>query len=141
MSEAELIAIRARQLQKWPEDLEKIKERIWESRKVSARRFERTFERNIVSREHDPGALVLVRNSRTNLELNRKTKPRYLGPYVVIRRTTNGAYILAELDGTVSKMRYAAFRVVPYLARTHVTVPLRPLIEESPPDDEPEGIG
>ena len=38
-------------------------------------------------------------------------------------------------------MRYAAFRVVPYLARTHVTVPLRPLVEESPSDDEPEGIG
>ena len=141
MSEAELIAIRARQLQKRPEDLEKIKERIWESRKVSARRFERTFERNIVSREHDPGALVLVRNSRTNLELNRKTKPRYLGPYVVIRRTTKGAYVLSELDGTVSKMRYAAFRIVPYLARSHVTVPLRPLVEESPSDDEPEGIG
>ena len=36
----------------------------------------------------------------------------------------NGNYILAELDGTVSKMHYAAFRVVPYLARERVTVPL-----------------
>ena len=37
---------------------------------------------------------------------------------------TNGDYILAEREGTVSKIHYAAFRVVPYLARERVTVPL-----------------
>ena len=35
----------------------------------------------------------------------------------VVRRTTGGAYILAELDGAESKTRYAAFRVIPYYAR------------------------
>ena len=124
MTEAELLAIRARQLEKRPEDLERVKDQIWEARRISAKRFERTFERSLVTQEHAPGALVLVRNSRINLELNRKTKARYIGPYVVIRKTKNGNYILAELDGTVSKMHYAAFRVVPYLARERVTVPL-----------------
>ena len=76
----------------------------------------------------------MVRNSRINLELNRKTKARYIGPYVVIRKTKNGNYILAELDGTVSKMHYAAFRVVPYLARERVTVPLH--IPEEEIDEE-----
>ena len=36
---------------------------------------------------------------------------------VVVRRTEGGSYILAELDGTVSKLRFAGFRVVPYHAR------------------------
>ena len=134
MTEAELLAIRARQLEKRPEDLERVKEQIWEARRTSAKRFERTFERSLVTQEHAPGALVLVRNSRINLELNRKTKARYIGPYVVIRKTTNGNYILAELDGTVSKMHYAAFRVVPYLARERVTVPLH--IPEEEIDEE-----
>lgn len=61
-----------------------------------------------------PGALVLVRNSRVEKELDQKMKPRYLGPMVVVRHTFGGSYILAELDGLVSKMRYAAFHLIPY---------------------------
>ena len=36
---------------------------------------------------------------------------------------TNGDYILAEREGTVSKIHYAAFRVVPDLAGERVTMP------------------
>jgi hypothetical protein len=43
------------------------------------------------------------------MELNRKSKPRYLGPMIVIRRTEKGAYVLAEMDGAVTKTSYAAF--------------------------------
>ena len=41
---------------------------------------------------------------------------------VVVRRTEGGSYILAELDGSVSRYRYAAFRVVPYRARRRISV-------------------
>jgi hypothetical protein len=43
---------------------------------------------------------------------------------VVIRRTLNGAYRLAELDGAVSKLRYAAFRLVPYFSRSRTSIPV-----------------
>jgi hypothetical protein len=41
---------------------------------------------------------------------------------VVVRKTPNGAYILSEMDGSVSKLRFAAFRVIPYYARKKVTI-------------------
>jgi hypothetical protein len=36
---------------------------------------------------------------------------------IVVCRTKGSAYILAELDGAVSKLCYAAFRLLPYLPR------------------------
>jgi len=36
---------------------------------------------------------------------------------VVVRRMKGGSYILAELDSTISKLRFAAFCVIPYSTR------------------------
>jgi len=33
---------------------------------------------------------------------------------VVVRRSRNGAYILAEVNGTVSRLKFAAFHLIPY---------------------------
>ena len=63
------------------------------------------------------------------MEIGNKTKPRYCGPMLVIRRTRNGAYRLAKLDGAVSKLRYAAFRVVPYHARSCSSIPVTWVID------------
>ena len=50
-------------------------------------------------------------------------KPRYMGPMVVLRRMTGGLYMLAELDGSVSKFCFAAFHLVPYHAHTSLMIP------------------
>jgi len=60
------------------------------------------------------GSLVLMCNMGADLELASKTKPRYFGPMVVIRRSLNGIYHLVELDGAVLNLCYAAFRLIPY---------------------------
>ena len=37
---------------------------------------------------------------------------------VVVRRMQGGAYVLTEMDGTISHLHYAAFRLLLYLPRT-----------------------
>jgi hypothetical protein len=124
MSTSDLLAIRARQLQKRPEDLASVKDRVLEARYNSIKHFEKQHKNSIRNFDFKPGALVLIRNSAVEKELDRKAKPRYFGPMVVVARSQRGSYTLAELDGSVSKLRYAAFRIIPYLARNLASLPV-----------------
>jgi len=126
----QLIATRARQLAKRPEDLEQMQSTVTKARRQNIQRFEQQHHSRIIDFDFDPGSLVLVRNTRVEESLNRKTKPRYLGPMVVIRKTIGTSYVVAELDGSESHLRVAGFRLIPYLSRTRTDVPL----PEEPPD-------
>jgi len=129
MSTADLIATRARQLEMRKNDLATIHDNILKSRLASIRQFEHQHANTIASHDFHPGRLVLVRNSGVESDLGRKTKPRYFGPMVVIRRTRNGTYRLMELDGMVSKLRYAAFRIIPYFARSQTLIPVTHVLD------------
>ena len=123
------MALRARQLEKRSEDLDAIKDRVLQARHKSIAQFEKSHANLIVDYDFKPGALVLVRNTRIESDLSRKTKPRYLGPLVVIHRNRNGAYILAELNGEVSKLPYTAFRLIPYHPRSKISIPIASLVD------------
>ena len=121
---ADLIATCARQLEMHDEDLDAIHDNVLKSRLASVRQFEKQYQNTILAYNFKPGNLVLVRNSGSDLHLGCKTKPRYVGPMVVIRRTPNSAYRLTELDGAVSKLRYAAFCIVPYFSCSRTSIPV-----------------
>ena len=101
-----------------------MRECVTEARKKNLERFEREHGKRIIDFDFKPGALVLVRNTRVEESLNRKTKPRYLGPMVVVRKTQGMSYIVAKLDGAQSQLRVAGFRLIPYFPRTSTSVPL-----------------
>jgi hypothetical protein len=124
VSTEELIALRAQQLAKRPEDIAKMRETVTSSRAKNLASFEKRHNGRIVDFDFKPGALVLLRNSRIEDALNRKTKARYLGPMVVVRKTVGTSYIVAELDGAQSQLRVAGFRLIPYFPRTRTDVPL-----------------
>ena len=117
MSTSDLLALRIRQLQKKPADIAHAAEMLAKTRSKSKEQFERRYHRRLFTKEHQPGALVLVRNTGIEKALDRKCKPRYLGPYQVVRRTQGGAYVLRELDGAIWLQKVAAFRLLPYIAR------------------------
>ena len=129
LSTADLITTRTRQLQRREDDLAAIHSNVLKSRFESVRQFERQFENTIRDYNFGPGAFVLIRNSSVENDLGRKAKPRYIGPMVVLRRTKNGSYRLAELDGTISNLRFATFRLVPYHARSRSSISVTRLVD------------
>ncbi|KLO04806.1 hypothetical protein SCHPADRAFT_917886 [Schizopora paradoxa] len=129
MTTADLLARRGRQLEKRKEDLAAVHERVLAARYKSAADFEKRFAKTIKNKIYEPGALVMVRNSRIHMELNRKTKPKFLGPMVVLRRTKGGSYLLSDLNGAISKSRYAAFRLLPYFQRSNSSIPITRIVD------------
>lgn len=123
LTTTDLIASRAIALQKRHSDLAKLHSKVYSARVSAAIRFEQVHSHTVTDFDFKRGDLVLCRNTAIEKSLNKKMRPRYMGPLVVISRNRGGAYVLAELDGTVLDRPLAAFRLVPYFARRSIPLP------------------
>jgi hypothetical protein len=97
----------------------------------SVQEFEERFSNTIHNYRLEPGTLVLVRNTRIEKELNRKSKARYLGPMIVVKQNDMGAFTLAELDGAVRLLKVAQFRVIPYAPRYRTRYNVESVLDEA----------
>ncbi|KIJ58877.1 hypothetical protein HYDPIDRAFT_101831, partial [Hydnomerulius pinastri MD-312] len=106
------------QLERRQEDIDQAAQTLRNACFESNEQFEKKFQNQLIQTEYQTGDLILVQNSQVEKELNHKTKPRYLGPFKINRQTQAGAYIIEELDRTVSQQGIAAFRIIPYISRS-----------------------
>jgi hypothetical protein len=76
--------------------------------------FEHHFSNTIKDQSFRPGELILVLNEKIEPSSNVKCKPHYFSPMVIVLHSTNGAYHLAEVDGSISRLKFAVFHSIPY---------------------------
>ena len=89
----------------------------------AALHFEKDHAATIRDFDFQRGDLVLVQNTAIEKSLNRKMRPQYLGPLIVISHNRGGAYIICELNGSMFDRPIAAFHVIPYFARQSLPLP------------------
>jgi len=118
LSTASLLAICARMLQKHNEDLAKIHDCVLAAHYTSTREFERKNINCIVDYDFKTGELILVLNKKIEPNIGRKCKPHYFGPMVVVTQLQNGAYILLEVDGAISHLKFVVFCFILYQAQS-----------------------
>ena len=118
LSTSDLLGLRACQLAKREEDLAKMHDNVVKARFTSVAQFDKQFKSTTHNYNFQASDLVLVLNKALAQESNAKCKPRYFGPMIVICHTAGGSYHLVEIDGGVSKLRFVAFHLIPYLARS-----------------------
>ena len=109
LSSTDLIARHAVALQKCWSHLAALASDVYTARIKAAIHFEQEHAATIVKYNFTLGDLVLIRNTAIGKSLNQKMRARYLSPLIVISQNKGGAYIIAELDGSVFDRPIAAF--------------------------------
>lgn len=114
----DLVATRARILERREEDMEEVGLHLRRMREQSKEVFDAT--RNVRTGRLIAGTLVLLHNHKKEVDMSRDQKLsfRWLGPYRVRDVVEDrGTYLLEELDGAQLRGTYAGSRLKPFVQR------------------------
>jgi len=123
LSVTDLISHHVIALQKCDSDLARLHSTVYKARVKATIAFEKKHFRTIHNFDFKQNDLVLMHNTKIEYALNKKMKPRYDGPFIIISRNCGGTYILCQLDGSVFHRPIAAFRLLPYHAHDSIYLP------------------
>ena len=113
------------------EDVAQITQRVLKARFSSVAQFERKHFHTIIDYDFEPGKLVIVLNKKIEPEMGRKGKPRYFDLLMVAKRLRNGNYCLAEVNGALSRLKYAAYRLIPYYPRCRKALLVTDILDDA----------
>ena len=91
LTTTELVGYRARALAKHQQHVQEMRNRIDKAKRTWAIRYEKEHVHTIKNFKFKQGDLVLMRNTSIEDHLNRKLKPRWLGPLIVIKQASGGS--------------------------------------------------
>lgn len=115
----DLLALRIRQLERRPEDIEVAIKKLKEAREKNKERFDRKHRLRPKAIENGDWVLVYDSSLDNQHSTVRKFAKRWFGPYVVKQVNDNATYLLRELDGTELKIPIAGKRVKLFRRRGH----------------------
>jgi hypothetical protein len=149
----DLIGLRTRALAKHTYHVDEMRERVHKFKESEAYKYAEKYKHVIKDYMFEPGDLVLVRNTAIEDSMNRRSKERWEGPMIVVRRTKGGSYIICGMNGAVLQGKVGRFRVAPFHQRHKITLSkkIEDLIdiskerldemENEEPDDEEDYTG
>ena len=111
MSREDLLALRIRQLERRPEDIEIAVMRLKDARLKNKDRFDKKHRLRPKPIEEEDWVLVYDSSLDNQHSTYRKVAKRWFGPYRVKHVHDNATYSLCELDGTDLKVPIAGKRV------------------------------
>ena len=119
---AELLALRARQLERRLEDIERAAEVQQKSREANREYFHKHRRHRPEGENHKlrGGDLVLLHDAKLDTSHSHKLSNRWSGPYRIADATKKGGrgtYRLAELNGTMLQGYFSGDRVKRFIAR------------------------
>jgi hypothetical protein len=119
-----------------------IHEQVMKNPKMSVEEYIRKNKNKLIDYDFQPGEWVPVLN-KSNPAKNegREGHAGYMGPWIVVYCLRSGAYQLAELNGAVSHLKFAAFRLVPYYPRNRKVILMTQTVDlKKLGEDDDEGV-
>ena len=80
----------------------------------------------------------MVLNKKIEPDVGKKGKPHYFRPMVVVKHLQISAYLLAEVNGTVLHLKFAAFQLIPYHPCSRKYLEITEFVDKKDIDGEEE---